>query len=132
MTLERLRQLLVRSLTQRRPVASGTTTFSLLRQEVPALELFRGLPESGAPVLPNLSRVTYDDAVKALKEHYKVTGARDLTEAGYRWPIWTATSRGAGSRPSARTTVKPMRSTGKGRGPATAASTASSRCSAGC
>jgi len=40
--------------------------------------------ESGAPVLPNLSRVTYDDAAKALKEHYTVTGARDLTEAGYR------------------------------------------------
>ncbi len=40
--------------------------------------------ESEAPVLPNLSRVTYDDAAKALKEHYTVTGARDLTEAGYR------------------------------------------------
>jgi hypothetical protein len=40
--------------------------------------------DSGAPVMPNLSRVTYDDAVKALKEHYAVTGARDLTEAGYR------------------------------------------------
>jgi integrase len=40
--------------------------------------------ESGAPVLPNLARVTYDDAAKALKEHYKVTGARDLTEAGCR------------------------------------------------
>jgi integrase len=40
--------------------------------------------ESGAPVLPNLSRVTYDDAVKALKEHYTVTGARDLVEAGCR------------------------------------------------
>jgi integrase len=34
--------------------------------------------------MPNLARVTYDDAVKALKEHYTVTGARDLTEAGYR------------------------------------------------
>ena len=40
--------------------------------------------ESGAPVLPNLARVTYDDAAKALKEHYKVTGERDATEAGYR------------------------------------------------
>ena len=39
--------------------------------------------ESGAPVLPNLARVTYDDAAKALKEHYTVTGERDVTEAGY-------------------------------------------------
>jgi hypothetical protein len=28
--------------------------------------------------------VTYDDAANVLKEHYTGTGARDLTEAGYR------------------------------------------------
>jgi len=40
--------------------------------------------ESGAPVLPQLHRVTYDDAAKALREHYKVTGTRNLEEAEYR------------------------------------------------
>ncbi len=36
------------------------------------------------PVLPRLDRVTYDEARTALVEHYRVTGARDVTEAGYR------------------------------------------------
>ena len=33
--------------------------------------------ESGAPILPQLHRVTYEDAATALREHYKVTGTRD-------------------------------------------------------
>jgi len=40
--------------------------------------------DSGEPVFPNLARVTYDDAAQALKEHYTVTGDRDVTEASYR------------------------------------------------
>jgi integrase len=40
--------------------------------------------DKGEPIVPRLDRVTYDDAAKALRDHYSVTGARDLTEAGYR------------------------------------------------
>src|SRR4029453_1861571 len=38
----------------------------------------------GERIAPRLDRVTYDEAAKALTDHYTVTGARDVTEAGYR------------------------------------------------
>jgi integrase len=40
--------------------------------------------DKGETITPRLDRVTYDEAAQALKDHYRVTGARDLTEAGYR------------------------------------------------
>ena len=43
-----------------------------------------GRVATGAPILPRQDRVTYDEAAAALRDHYRVTGARDLTEAEYR------------------------------------------------
>src|SRR5437899_404511 len=43
-----------------------------------------GAIDKGETVMPRLDRVTYDEAAKALRDHYTVTGARDPTEAGYR------------------------------------------------
>jgi integrase len=40
--------------------------------------------DRGERIAPRLDRVTYDEAAKALTDHYTVTGARDVTEAGYR------------------------------------------------
>jgi hypothetical protein len=44
----------------------------------------RGQRASGLPVQPRLDRVTYAGAAVALRTHYEVTGARDLTEVAPR------------------------------------------------
>jgi integrase len=48
------------------------------------LDTRRGQRASGAPVQPRLDRKTYADAAAALRAHYDVTGARDLTEVAPR------------------------------------------------
>jgi integrase len=40
--------------------------------------------DKGETITPRLDRVTYDEAAQALKDHYTVTGERDLIEAGCR------------------------------------------------
>ena len=48
------------------------------------LEARRGRVAAGMPVLPRADRVTYDTAAQDLRDHYKVTGTRDVVEAEYR------------------------------------------------
>ncbi len=43
-----------------------------------------GRVATGQPILPRADKVRYEEAAKALREHYTVTGARDLTEAEFR------------------------------------------------
>jgi integrase len=44
----------------------------------------RGRVAEGLPVMPRADRTRYDDARADLIAHYEATGARDVTEAGYR------------------------------------------------
>jgi integrase len=45
------------------------------------LDKRRGQRASGAPIRPRLDRVTYAEAAQALRDHYRVTGDRDVAEA---------------------------------------------------
>jgi len=54
------------------------------------LDTRRGQRASGAPVQPRLDLVTYQEAAKALRTHYSVTGARDVEEADGRLAHLTA------------------------------------------
>jgi len=66
-----------------RPVyeSTGTDKETLARR---VLNDRLGRVATGQPILPRLDRVTYREAAAALRDHYSVTGARNLTEAEYR------------------------------------------------
>jgi integrase len=66
-----------------RPVyeSSGTEKEQIARQ---LLNRRLGAVANGQPILPRADKVRYEEAAKALREHYTVTGARDLTEAEFR------------------------------------------------
>ena len=76
--------------------------------------------------------MTYDEAAKELRDHYTVTGARDLTEAGYQLAHLDRYFKGRplasiGTRDSEAYALRRQ-----GQGASNGSSTASSRCSAGC
>lgn len=48
------------------------------------LDLRRGERARGVPISARLDRVPYAEAAQALREHYRVTGRRDVVEAGWR------------------------------------------------
>jgi hypothetical protein len=43
-----------------------------------------GSAAKGQPVLPQVERILHEEAAEDLRTHYKTTGERDLTEAGWR------------------------------------------------
>lgn len=48
------------------------------------LDQRRGRVAAGEPLLPRVDRITYDEAVKDLRQHYQTTGERDLTDVEKR------------------------------------------------
>ncbi len=43
-----------------------------------------GSAVKGQPIVPRVERILYEEAAEDLRTHYKTTGERDLTEAGWR------------------------------------------------
>ena len=64
------------------------------------LDTRRGERAKGEPIHARLDHVTYAEAAQALREHYRVTGARNLTEAEWRLAHLDAYLPGGGWRPS--------------------------------
>src|SRR5437879_1057370 len=66
-----------------RPIRESTGT----EQETEArrfLKVREGRVAAGQPVLPRVDRVPYDEIVQDLRQHYRITGSRDLTEVEKR------------------------------------------------
>ena len=61
--------------------STGTANKEAARQ---FLKVREGRVATGQPVLPRADRVRYDEAATDLRQHYEATGARNLTEAGWR------------------------------------------------
>ena len=49
------------------------------------LKAHEGKAVVGQPVLPRVNRILYEEAAADLRQHYQTTGARNLTEAGWRF-----------------------------------------------
>lgn len=66
-----------------RPVyeSSGTDKEQVARR---LLNARLGAVATGQPILPRADKVRYEEAAAALRDHYRVTGARDLVEAEFR------------------------------------------------
>ncbi len=63
-------------------VSTGLTDAAEAKRELKRRE---GKALSGEPVLPRVDRIRYEEAAADLRTHYQATGARDLTEAGWRF-----------------------------------------------
>jgi integrase len=66
-----------------RPIREGTGTEKNTEAER-FLRDREGRGVNGQPVLPRVDRILYEEAAEDLRTHYKTTGERHLTEAGWR------------------------------------------------